>query len=86
MDGNYFADDETLKRLENEGSIAFRYSDEKGNLTTQSNPNGSALNIAGIFNHQKNVLGMMPHPERAIEFDTGSKDGLALFESLVGSF
>ena len=83
MDGNYFAEAELLKKLEGEGNIAFRYVDVEGNLSDESNPNGSALNIAGIFNDQKNVLGMMPHPERAIEADTGSNDGFAMFESLI---
>ncbi|MDX2083268.1 MAG: phosphoribosylformylglycinamidine synthase subunit PurQ [Rickettsiales bacterium] len=83
MDGNYFADNETLKMLEGEGNVAFRYVDENGNVTDESNPNGAALNIAGIFNDQKNVLGLMPHPERAIEEITGSKDGYWLFESLL---
>jgi phosphoribosylformylglycinamidine synthase len=83
MDGNYFADTEILKKLEDSGNIAFRYVGTEGNLSDESNPNGSALNIAGIFNDQKNVLGMMPHPERAIDEDTGSKDGLAMFEALM---
>jgi phosphoribosylformylglycinamidine synthase subunit PurQ / glutaminase len=84
MDGNYLADNEVLKKLEDSGNIAFRYVDIEGNLTDASNPNGSALNIAGIFNDQKNVLGMMPHPERAIDGDTGSSDGLAMFQGLIG--
>ena len=84
MDGNYFADSDTLKKLEDGNDIAFRYVDINGNLTDDSNPNGAALNIAGIFNGRKNVLGMMPHPERAIDMNTGSKDGLALFEGLMG--
>jgi phosphoribosylformylglycinamidine synthase I len=83
MDGNYLADAEILKKLEDGGNIAFRYVDVGGNFSDESNPNGSALNIAGIFNDQKNVLGMMPHPERALDDDTGSKDGLALFEGLL---
>ena len=82
MDGNYFADAEILKKLEVEGNIAFRYVDIEGNLTDESNSNGSALNIAGVFNDKRNVLGMMPHPERAIDEDVGSKDGLAMFEGL----
>ena len=73
-DGNYFADDATLDRLEGEGRVAFRYAD---------NPNGSARDIAGVLNEQGNVLGMMPHPERAIEPAHGSSDGRALFESAV---
>ncbi len=83
MDGNYFADDETLRKLENEGMIAFRYADIDGSLSDESNPNGSLASIAGIFNEKRNVLGMMPHPERAIDGNTGSNDGLAMFEGLV---
>ena len=83
MDGNYFADSATLKKLEDTDSIAFRYINEDGNLTDEANPNGSLLNIAGIFNEKKNVLGMMPHPERAIDIDNGSGDGLILFNSLL---
>jgi len=73
-DGNYNADAETLARLEGEGRVAFRYCD--------SNPNGSARNIAGIYNETGRVLGMMPHPERAVEPALGSSDGLPLFQSL----
>ncbi len=83
MDGNYFAETEVLKALEGNGNIAFRYVDAEGNLSDESNPNGSLLNIAGIFNDKKNVLGMMPHPERAVDEDTGSKDGSAIFEALI---
>ena len=83
MDGNYFADSEVLKKIEGNGQIAFRYVDEAGNYSAAANPNGSALNIAGIFNEKRNVLGMMPHPERAIDVNTGSVDGLALFEGLL---
>ncbi|WP_300526940.1 phosphoribosylformylglycinamidine synthase subunit PurQ [Maricaulis sp.] len=75
-DGNYFADDETLDRIEGDGQVVFRY----GN-----NPNGSARDIAGIVNAKGNVLGMMPHPERAVDAKHGGTDGLALFESLLGS-
>lgn len=82
MDGNYYADSETIKMLEGNGNIAFRYVDEEGNLTDDANPNGSMFNIAGIFNEQKNVLGMMPHPERAIDPDCGSQDGFLMFQSL----
>lgn len=84
MDGNYFADPATLKKLEDNGNIAFRYVSNDGNVTDDSNPNGSALNVAGIFNDKKTILGMMPHPERAIDVNTGSSDGLFLFESLLG--
>ena len=83
MDGNYFADSATLKKLEDTDSIALRYVNENGNLTDEANPNGSLLNIAGIFNEKKNVLGLMPHPERAIDLDNGSSDGLILFNSLL---
>jgi len=83
MDGNYFADSSVIKKLEDDGNIAFRYVDAEGNMTDESNPNGSMFNIAGIFNDKRNVLGMMPHPERASDEDNGSKDGLALFESLI---
>jgi phosphoribosylformylglycinamidine synthase I len=75
-DGNYFADDETLDRIENEGQVVFRYA---------RNPNGSARDIAGIVNEGGNVMGMMPHPERAIDTDHGGMDGLPVFESLLGS-
>lgn len=85
MDGNFFAENETIKMLEGEGLVAFRYCDEARNVSEEANPNGSINNIAGIFNRQKNVLGMMPHPERAIDAKTGSVDGLAMFESLLGS-
>ena len=75
-DGNYFADAATLDRIEGEGQVVFRY----GN-----NPNGSARDIAGITNEQGNVMGMMPHPERAVDEKHGGTDGLKLFESLLGS-
>ncbi|MFM2200400.1 MAG: hypothetical protein RL769_455, partial [Pseudomonadota bacterium] len=83
MDGNYFAESDVIKRLEDQSLIAMRYVDVDGNLTDSSNPNGSTFNIAGVFNDTKNVLGMMPHPERAIDQDTGSKDGIGLFQSLL---
>jgi phosphoribosylformylglycinamidine synthase subunit PurQ / glutaminase len=75
-DGNYFADADTLDRIEGEGQVVFRYG---------KNPNGSARDIAGITNEQGNVMGMMPHPERAVDAGHGGTDGLALFESLLGS-
>ncbi len=75
-DGNYFADDETLNRIEGEGQVVFRYG---------RNPNGSARDIAGVMNEQGNVMGMMPHPERAVDAKHGGTDGVALFESLLGS-
>jgi phosphoribosylformylglycinamidine synthase len=86
MDGNYFASNDTIKMIEDENLVAFRYVDEFGNVTNDANPNGSILNIAGVYNLKKNVLGMMPHPERAIDINTGSDDGLRLFESLNNLF
>lgn len=85
-DGNYFVEEEMLKRLEDNRQIVFRYCDQQGNITTASNPNGSLKNIAGIVNEQGNILGMMPHPERAVEKILGSIDGLKIFHSLVDSF
>ena len=75
-EGNYFADEETLDRLEGEGSVVFRYVDG-------DNPNGAARNIAGILNEKRNVLGLMPHPERVCDPLLGGTDGRALFESLI---
>ena len=82
-DGNYFADEATLDRLEERGQIAFRYCDAEGALTAEANPNGSARAIAGIFNETKNVLGLMPHPENAVEELHGSTDGRAMFKGIV---
>ncbi len=84
-DGNYFADPRTLDRLESEGLVAFRYCTPQGDLTEEANANGSARNIAGIFNDSKTVLGLMPHPEDATDPLLGSTDGQALFEGLVGA-
>tara|TARA_B100000029_G_C17321105_1_gene868128 strand:+ start:75 stop:758 length:684 start_codon:yes stop_codon:yes gene_type:complete len=81
-EGNYFADKITLKNLEEKNSIAFKYCDKEGNINEQSNPNGSSNNIAGILNLEKNVLGMMPHPERLIDPVLSGEDGSPLFESL----
>ncbi len=80
--GNYFADDATLEQLEAEGRILFRYCDESGAVTGEANPNGSRNNIAGVLNAGGNVLGMMPHPERAAESILGSDDGSLIFRSL----
>jgi phosphoribosylformylglycinamidine synthase len=85
-EGNYTADEETLKRLEGEGLVAFRYSDAQGHITQDSNRNGSMNAIAGIYSDKLNVLGMMPHPENLIEDLVGGTDGRGLFESLVSSF
>ena len=82
-DGNYFADEATLDELESGGRIAFRYCAEDGGITQSANPNGSIRNIAGIFNERGNVLGLMPHPERAYDPATGGTDGRAMFESLI---
>lgn len=82
-DGNYFADDETLKRIQDNGQIVFRYCDAGGNITDDANPNGSLLNIAGICNEKRNVLGMMPHPERCAEDILGNTDGKRVFESIL---
>jgi len=83
MDGNYFADSDEIKKLEDNNLIAWRYADPQGNICSEANPNGSINNIAGIFNKAKNVLGTMPHPERAIDIATGSKDGAIIFQSLI---
>lgn len=83
MEGNYFADDHTLSELNSDGRIAFRYVDTTGNATDDANPNGSIENIAGIVNEQGNVLGMMPHPERASEQILGSDDGKMIFDSMT---
>lgn len=82
-DGNYFANDEVLKELEANDRVAFRYSDNSGNTNNDSNPNGSLHNIAGIFSSNKRILGMMPHPERAIDSLTGSTHGKKLFDGLL---
>lgn len=82
-DGNFFADEETLKRLQDKGQILFRYCDADGNTTDDANPNGSLLNIAGVCNEKRNVLGMMPHPERCAEAIMGNMDGKRVFESIL---
>jgi phosphoribosylformylglycinamidine synthase len=82
-EGNYFCDDETLRRLKDEDRIAFRYSSEKGELGEEYNPNGSVDHIAGILNEKRNVLGMMPHPERASEMILGCEDGKKIWESIL---
>ena len=84
-DGNYFADDETLARLEDNGQVAFRYVDKTGDASKAANPNGSQHNIEGIMNERGNILGMMPHPERLIEDAQGGTDGRAFFESIINS-
>lgn len=81
-EGNYYADEATLDALEEGDQILFRYCDEQGRVTRESNPNGSARNIAGICNTTRNVFGLMPHPERCSEDLLGSNDGLAIFRSI----
>ncbi|MFT5795516.1 MAG: phosphoribosylformylglycinamidine synthase I [Ulvibacter sp.] len=83
MDGNYYCSDDVLKNLEDNNQIAFKYCNKNGETKSEFNPNGSKENIAGIFNKNKNILGMMPHPERAIDKDTNGIDGMLLFNSLL---
>jgi len=82
-EGNFFADEETLKRIEDEDQVAFRYVNAEGEPTEAANPNGSLHNIAGIVNENGNVLGMMPHPDRSSEGILGSEDGKLIFDSMV---
>ncbi len=82
-DGRYYADEETLNRLEANDQVLFRYCTAAGEVTAEANLNGSARNIAGVCNEQRNVMGMMPHPERAAEEVLGNTDGRLLFESLL---
>jgi phosphoribosylformylglycinamidine synthase len=84
-EGNYFADDETLDRLEESGRVVFRYCDDMGLLTPDANPNGSARSIAGIMNEAGNVVGLMPHPERAGEQLVGGTDGNLFWKSVIES-
>jgi len=83
MDGNYYCSDDILKNLQDNNQIAFKYCGKNAEIEEDFNPNGSKENIAGIFNKNKNVLGMMPHPERAIDKDVNGLDGLLLFNSLL---
>jgi phosphoribosylformylglycinamidine synthase len=85
MEGNYFCDDATLTRLERDNRIVFRYSTADGEVSPEANPNGSLANIAGVVSEGRNVLGMMPHPDRSSEEMLGSSDGLSIFESMIGS-
>ena len=82
-EGNFFTDKNNLKELKDENLIAFKYCDEKGTISESSNPNGSLENIAGIFNKNKNILGMMPHPERMVDKMISNEDGINLFSSLL---
>ena len=82
-EGNYYAEPDVIARLEKNRQVIFRYTDEQGVPTDASNPNGAAANIAGLCNERRNVVGLMPHPERACELALGSADGLVLFESVI---
>jgi len=82
-EGRYFADEKTLKSLGDNDQILFKYSDENGDITELANPNGSLMNIAGICNNDRNVFGMMPHPERASDSELNNQDGKLLFESIL---
>jgi phosphoribosylformylglycinamidine synthase len=85
MDGNYFCDEATFTELQQDKRIVFHYSTPDGEITKDANPNGSLNNIAGICSPSRNVLGMMPHPERSSEPELGGTDGFKIFESLVGA-
>ena len=84
-EGQYYANEDTLKQLEQDDRIVFKYCEPNGDITKASNPNGSVNNIAGIVNSNRNVLGMMPHPEKACEDILGSSDGLNIFQSILSS-
>ena len=84
-EGNYFASKEQIEKLEDKNLVAFKYCNEKGNINKNTNPNGSSNNIAGILNDKKNILGMMPHPERLIDPLLSGEDGSLMFESLIKS-
>jgi phosphoribosylformylglycinamidine synthase len=84
-EGNYYADPGVIDELERTRRVVFRYCDARGEATTAGNPNGSVNNIAGICNERRNVVGLMPHPERACETVLGSADGLVIFESVVAA-
>lgn len=84
-EGNYFADEDTLKALQDNEQIIFQYCDENGHVTDKANPNGSLLNIAGICNKNKTIFGMMPHPERAADKELKNTDGIYIFQSIIES-
>jgi phosphoribosylformylglycinamidine synthase I len=85
MEGNYYCDPATLEELRRDNRVVFRYSSASGEITPESNPNGSLENIAGICSPGGNVVGMMPHPERAAEPELGCTDGIKIFQSMVGA-
>lgn len=82
-EGKFYADAETLKKLNDNNQVLFRYCDEQGNVTEEANPNGSLENIAGITNETKNIFGMMPHPERAADEELGNTDGLFILNAIL---
>ena len=82
-EGNYYTDSNHLEQLKKDNLIAFKYSDSSGNTDDKFNPNGAIENIAGIFNDKKNILGMMPHPERMVDELISNSDGINLFSSLL---
>jgi phosphoribosylformylglycinamidine synthase len=84
-EGNFYLPPDELERLEGEGRVVFRYTTKDGRLAAAANPNGSARAIAGVCNEARNVVGLMPHPERASEGELGSADGRRILEALVGS-
>ncbi len=84
-EGNYYAEEAALDELERDGQVIFRYCDDEGRILSEANPNGSARNIAGICNRGRNVLGLMPHPERCAESILGNADGLQIFKSIAES-
>ncbi len=84
-EGRFYCDDATLQQIKDNNQVLFRYCDEQGNITTESNPNGALDNIAGICNKQRNVFGMMPHPERASEAVLGNTDGKLIFDSILNT-
>lgn len=83
MEGNYFCDDSTLATLKRDDRIVFRYATPTGEVTAEANPNGSLDNIAGVLNEGRNVMGMMPHPDRSSESLLGSSDGFLIFQSMI---
>lgn len=82
-DGNYYVDSDTLREMEENNQVVFRYCSPEGQITDESNPNGSLQNIAGVCNREGNVLGMMPHPERCVEEILGDRDGIVIFQSII---
>jgi phosphoribosylformylglycinamidine synthase I len=84
-EGRYYADDKLLDAMESEGQVLWKYCDEEGNITIDSNPNGSTRHIAGICNKNRNVIGLMPHPERAVSENLGNTDGRKLFQQILNT-